>query len=56
MFRPEVVIPLLGKNIPVLAWGLGFDRIITDYYEINDLREIYSNDINQLRNKKFWFR
>jgi phenylalanyl-tRNA synthetase alpha subunit len=26
ILRPEVVIPLLGKDIPVLAWGPGFDR------------------------------
>jgi len=30
IFRPEVVKPLLGKDIPVLAWGPGFDRIILD--------------------------
>ncbi|MCX6710179.1 MAG: phenylalanine--tRNA ligase subunit alpha [Candidatus Woesearchaeota archaeon] len=28
MFRPEVVKPLLGKDVPVLAWGLGLARII----------------------------
>lgn len=54
MLRPEVTIPLLGKSIPVLAWGQGFDRIIMDYYKIKDLRELYSNDIKELRNKKFW--
>ncbi len=40
IFRPEVTIPLLGKHIPVLAWGPGFDRTIMDYYKIKDLREI----------------
>lgn len=54
IFRPEVSITLLGKNIPVLAWGQGFDRIIMDYYKIKDLRELYKNDINQLRNIKTW--
>ena len=52
IFRPEVVIPLLGEYIPVLAWGPGFDRIIMDEYEIKDLREMYENDIQKLRNKK----
>ncbi len=52
VFRPEVVIPLLGKNIPVLAWGQGFDRIIMDAYKIKDLREMYSNDIKLLREKQ----
>ncbi len=54
IFRPEVVIPLLGEWVPVLAWGPGFDRILMDYYEIKDLRELYNNDIQQLRNMKFW--
>ena len=54
IFRPEVVVPLLGKNIPVLAWGQGLDRIIMDFYKIQDLREMYSNDIKSLRNKKIW--
>ena len=56
IFRPEVVKPLLGKDIPVLAWGLGLERIITDYYEIKDLREIYSNDIKKLREIKIWLK
>ena len=54
MFRSEVTAPLLGKPIPVLAWGQGFDRIIMDYYKIKDLREMYSNNIKQLREKGFW--
>ena len=56
IFRPEVTIPLLGESIPVLAWGPGFDRILMDYYEIKDLRELYKNDINQLRKIKFWMK
>ncbi len=52
IFRPEMTIPLLGKPIPVLAWGQGFDRIITDYYKIKDLREMYQNDLTQLRKVK----
>ncbi len=52
IFRPEVVIPLLGKNVPVLAWGPGFDRIMMLVNEISDLREVYKNDIQILRNKK----
>jgi diacylglycerol kinase family enzyme len=34
IFRPEITIPLMGIKVPVLAWGQGFDRIITDYYKI----------------------
>ncbi len=54
MFRPEISIPLIGEYIPVLAWGQGFDRIIMDYYKIKDLREMYKNDLNKLREIKFW--
>ncbi len=53
MFRPEVTIPLLGKHIPVLAWGPGFDRSLMDYYKIQDLRELYKNYLTQLRKMKF---
>ncbi len=54
MFRPEVVVPLLGEDIPVLAWGPGFDRIMTEFYKIQDLRDLYSNNLDQIRSMKFW--
>jgi len=56
IFRPEVVIPLLGEYVPVLAWGPGLDRILMDYYKIKDLRELYKNNLTQLRNMKFWIK
>ena len=40
IFRPEVVKPLLGEAVPVLAWGLGMERSIMDYYGIDDIRMI----------------
>jgi len=54
IFRPEVTIPLLGEHIPILAWGPGFDRVLMEYYQIEDLREFYKNDITKLRKIKFW--
>jgi phenylalanyl-tRNA synthetase alpha chain len=54
VFRPEVVIPLLGENIPVLAWGPGFGRMIMKFYDVKDLRELNKNDISQLRKIKYW--
>ncbi|RLI08400.1 phenylalanine--tRNA ligase subunit alpha [Candidatus Bathyarchaeota archaeon] len=54
MFRPEVVKPLFGRDVPVLAWGPGFDRIVMRHYGINNLRELYSNDLGQLREAKLW--
>jgi len=49
IFRPEVVKPLLGKDIPVLAWGFGLGRIVSPYYNIKDLRDFYKNDLKQLK-------
>lgn len=56
IFRPEITAPLFGKPIPVLAWGQGFDRIIMDFYKIKDLREMYANDLKDLRTKRFWIK
>lgn len=53
IFRPEVTEPLLGKPIPVLAWGPGFDRMVMNIFGIKDMRELYKNDITQLRKLKF---
>ena len=54
IFRPEVTVPLLGKEIPVLAWGLGLGRIMMPYFGFSDLRDLYRNDIKVLRRiKKF---
>ena len=56
IFRPEVVIPLLGEDIPVLAWGLGTGRIVSSYYGITDIRDFYKNDLKQLRDMKMWMK
>jgi len=54
IFRPEVVVPLLGHDIPVLAWGLGLERIISEYYHLTDVRDLYKNDMKQLQSMKIW--
>jgi phenylalanyl-tRNA synthetase alpha chain len=54
IFRPEVTKPLMGEEIPVLAWGLGLERSIMEYYKIADIRELYKNDLKQLREVKLW--
>ena len=56
LFRPELTIPLFGKHIPVLAWGPGFDRIIMEFFKIKDLRDMYRNDLNKLREGRVWLR
>ncbi len=53
IFRPEVTEPLLGKPIPVLAWGPGFGRMIMSLFKIKDIRELNKNDLTQLRKMKF---
>jgi phenylalanyl-tRNA synthetase alpha chain len=56
IFRPEVVKPLLGEDIPVLAWGQGLERGISEYFKITDIRDIYRNDLKQMREMKEWMR
>ncbi len=52
IFRPEVTKTLIGIEVPVLAWGLGLERIISPHYGITDIRELYHNDLKQLRRMK----
>jgi phenylalanyl-tRNA synthetase alpha chain len=49
IFRPEVVVPLLGEDIPVLAWGLGLDRVVTLKLGLSDIRELYLSDLDWLK-------
>ncbi len=56
IFRPEVTKPLMGFEVPVLAWGLGMERMIMQYYSIKDIRELYRNDLTQLKEAKVWMR
>jgi phenylalanyl-tRNA synthetase alpha subunit len=56
IFRPEMTKPLFGTEVPVLAWGLGFDRTIMEYYGLTDIRDMYKNDIKQLREMKLWLK
>jgi phenylalanyl-tRNA synthetase alpha chain len=54
MFRPEVVKPLIGIDVPVLAWGPGFDRLVMQSYKVNTIKELYTNDIGLLRRARLW--
>lgn len=51
IFRPEVTLPL-GINVPVIAWGLGIDRLFMMKAGIDDIRSIFSNDLLWLRTKE----
>ena len=48
IFRPEVT-QSLGVNVPVAAWGIGIDRMALMALGINDLRELFSYDIEHVR-------
>ncbi|MEM3570762.1 MAG: phenylalanine--tRNA ligase subunit alpha [Candidatus Bathyarchaeia archaeon] len=50
MFRPEVLKPL-GIDFPVIAWGIGFDRLAMIRLGINDIRDLYSKKLDWLRKK-----
>ncbi|MFA5176047.1 MAG: phenylalanine--tRNA ligase subunit alpha [Candidatus Nanoarchaeia archaeon] len=56
IFRPEVSKALLGFECPVLAWGIGLERSILEYYQIKDIRELYKNDLKQLKEIKAWMK
>ena len=51
IFRPEVTLPL-GIDVPVIAWGLGIDRMAMVSLGINDIRQLFSHDMNFIRNSK----
>lgn len=51
MFRPEVTTPL-GIAVPVIAWGLGVDRLFMMKAGINDIRELFTQDLEWLRKQK----
>ena len=56
IFRPEVTKTLIGVEVPVLAWGLGMERIIVEYFGFKDLRDLYNNKLNLLREMKEWMK
>jgi len=47
VFRPEVSIPLAGIY-PVLAWGISLERPLMLLLELEDIRELYRNDVDFL--------
>ena len=48
IFRPEVTAPL-GVKEPVLAWGLGFERLAMLIWGLKDIRDIYVSDVDWLK-------
>jgi phenylalanyl-tRNA synthetase alpha chain len=54
ILRPEVTLPL-GVDVPVIAWGLGLDRMAMIALGIQDIRELFSRDLDFVRTKKIKF-
>ncbi|MEM1689494.1 MAG: phenylalanine--tRNA ligase subunit alpha [Candidatus Hadarchaeales archaeon] len=48
MFRPELLRPL-GIRYPVLAWGIGLSRLIMLKIGLEDIRDLFKNDLAWLR-------
>ncbi len=50
VFRPEVVAPM-GIDYPVLAWGGGLERIAMVEFELDDIRQLYGNNLDWIRSQ-----
>lgn len=48
VFRPEVTEPF-GCRVPVLAWGLGLERLAMFRYELGSIGELYRARLNWLK-------
>ncbi len=51
IFRPEVTEPL-GIKVPVLAWGLGIDRMALSSMGLHDIRALFTNSIEDVRSRR----
>ena len=51
IFREELTKPL-GINIPVIAWGIGIDRLAMFKLGVDDIRNLFSKDLKWLRESK----
>jgi phenylalanyl-tRNA synthetase alpha chain len=48
IFRPELT-KSLGIDVPVIAWGLGIDRMAMVALGIDDIRDLFHADLSRLR-------
>lgn len=51
MFRPEVLRPW-GIKYNVAAWGLGLERLLATVLKLEDIRDIYRNDLSFLKERR----
>ncbi|MFQ5991544.1 MAG: phenylalanine--tRNA ligase subunit alpha [Nitrospiraceae bacterium] len=54
LFRPEVTRPL-GVEVPVIAWGLGLDRMAMVALGLHDIRDLFSSDLEMIRGMRAHF-
>jgi len=54
IFRPEVT-KAMGIDVPVAAWGIGIDRMALMALGLTDLRQLFCEDIEQVRLRKAKF-
>ncbi len=54
LFRPEVTQPF-GINVPVIAWGLGLDRMAMVALSISDIRDLFSPDLGLIRSQRIQY-
>ncbi|EQD71731.1 phenylalanyl-tRNA synthetase, alpha subunit [mine drainage metagenome] len=47
LFRPEVTKPL-GIDVPVIAWGLGIDRMAMMSLGLSDIRDLFSGELSTI--------
>jgi len=55
LFRPEVL-EMADVDYPIGAWGFGIERLAAAYYNIQDIRLLYTTNIEMIRrfNVKGW--
>ncbi len=51
IFRPEVTEPL-GIKVPVLAWGLGIDRMAMVSMGVKDIRDLFTPSLDDVRSRR----
>jgi phenylalanyl-tRNA synthetase, alpha subunit len=51
IFRPEVT-KAMGIDVPVLAWGMGIDRMALMHLGLSDIRELFTPNIDSVRMRR----
>ncbi|MGB9828168.1 MAG: phenylalanyl--tRNA ligase subunit alpha, partial [Thermosphaera sp.] len=53
VFRPEVMEILGAPGVKAVAWGIGVDRLAMQVLGIDDIRLLFTTDIEALKNMKY---